>query len=226
MAQEKPRDYTQRFKQNGQRPGQNNGNNQQKKRRSAPDATVHHPPGFLFLLGGLGTTSGVVTNFWQGFTTFSAMWDLETPNGSIVDHRTDSMKFGIAFIIAFGSQLGLLLLTFKVDRQWKQDIAGGKQQKGGARGYVAAAIEVVQHVDLVTAWGTLSFVIDTVGDYVFVSNILAGIGTVPQIFLTALYAIFLYALSTIAFSASIQLFWAALAASAKYAAQHRPHHSH
>jgi hypothetical protein len=99
MAQQKPRDYTQRFQQNGQRPGQNKGNNQQKKRQSAPDVTVHHPPGFLFLLGGLGTMSGVVTNFWQGFTTFSAMWDLETPNGSIVDHRTDSMKFGIAFII-------------------------------------------------------------------------------------------------------------------------------
>jgi hypothetical protein len=232
MAQQQPKDYTQRFQKGNGNAGGNNqqsqgSNRQQRFKRSMPDQTIHHPAGFMFFLGGMGVFFGAATNIWQMFTTFSAMWDIMNPQGSRVDQRNQPMKFAIAAIIAVGSQLGLMMLTFKIDTRWKHNMTGATSTKSeAAKGYAATAIEVVQHVDLISAWGLLSFVIDTIGDFVFVSGILQGIGAIPQIFITALYAIFLYSLSTIAFARSVEYIWSGLAATAKYVAQQQNRHHH
>ncbi len=87
------------------------------------------------------------------------------------------------------------------------------------KGYGAAAIEVVQHVDVVTVYGLLSFGLDSLGDYTFIAGILQGLDFPSTLFVTFIYATSLYALSTVAFVRSVEYIGSGLAATAKYLKQ-------
>lgn len=191
--------------------------------RLAPHATISVPPLFMFILGALGILFGVACNMLQWFSTFTAMMDIMTPNGSVVNNASQPYKYLIAALIATAVQFGLLLIIFKIDHRWKKN-AGGKPIPVAAQlqGYGAATIEVVQHMDIVSLYGIGSFVIDTIGDFIFVSGILAGLDPTTQMFMTFIYAAALYCLSTVAFVRSIEYVWSGIAATAHFLKQSQP----
>lgn len=195
-----------------------------KPNASAPDSIVHTPPIVHYFLGLVGILFGFSANLWQVFTTILALVQLMTPSGAKFSFASMGWKLGVAVIIACATQFGLTIMVWRIDTTWKRKNAstGSSSQAGQMlKGYGLAAVEVVQHVDLVTAWGLISFCVDTVGDFTFVSSVLTGIGLTQTVFLTFLYAISLYALSTIGFVRSVEYIWAGLISSANYVKQHQ-----
>jgi hypothetical protein len=188
--------------------------------RLRPDASIHVPPIAMYILGGLGVVFGLGANCWQWFTTFSAMMDIMTPNGTRVNNASQPLKYAVAAIIATAMQFGILLLLFKIDTRWKKNTYGmNLSQIDKMKGYGAAAVEVVQHVDVVTVYGLLSFGLDSLGDYTFIAGILQGLDFPSTLFVTFIYATSLYALSTVAFVRSVEYIGSGLAATAKYLKQ-------
>jgi hypothetical protein len=172
-----------------------------------PDRIIHHPPIAMYVIGGGGVLLGVATNFFQMFTTFIAFWGILNPSGTPVDLGKQPMDFAICAFIAVSFQFSLIVLTFRIDSTWKRknaSIATGV--KGNA--IKSTAIEIVQHVNLVTIWGLLGFVVDTIGDYTFVSIYTTKLDPYNAIFIVFLYAVALYSLSTIACVRSIEFLWA------------------
>jgi len=185
--------------------------------RQMPDRTIHHPPIAMYVIGGGGVLLGLATNGWQMFTTFIAFWSLLNPNGTPVDVGKQPMDCMICALIAVSFQFSLILLVFRIDTTWKRKTAANGKGKGTA--FRSTAIEIVQHVNLVMVWGALGFVVDTVGDYTFVSVYTARLDPATAIFIVFLYAIGLYALSTIAFVRSIEFLWAGFRAADTIKAQ-------
>jgi hypothetical protein len=188
--------------------------------RLRPDVSIHVPPIAMYILGGLGVVFGFGANCWQWFTTFSAMMDIMTPNGTRVNNASQPLKYAVAAIIATAMQFGILLLIFKIDTRWKKNTYGlNVSPLDKMKGYGAAAVEVVQHVDVVTVYGLLSFGLDSLGDYTFIAGILQGLDFPSTLFVTFIYAASLYALSTVAFVRSVEYIGSGLAATAKYLKQ-------
>ena len=188
--------------------------------RLKPDSSIHVPPIAMYLLGGLGVVFGLGANCWQWFTTFSAMMDIMTPNGTRVSNASQPLKYVVAAIIATAMQFGILLLLFKIDTRWKKNTYGMNLSPiDKMKGYGATAIEVVQHVDVVTIYGLLSFGLDSLGDYTFIAGILQGLDFPSTLFVTFIYATSLYALSTVAFVRSVEYIGSGLAATARYLKQ-------
>ncbi len=172
-----------------------------------PDRTIHHPPIAMYVIGGGGVLLGIATNFFQMFTTFIAFWGILNPNGTPVDLGKQPMDFAICAFIALSFQFSLIVLTFRIDTTWKRKNASTATGSSG-NAIKSTAIEIVQHVNLVTIWGLLGFVVDTIGDYTFVSTYTAKLDPYNAIFIVFLYAVALYSLSTIAFVRSIEFLWA------------------
>src|SRR5260370_6234887 len=188
--------------------------------RLKPDSSIQVPPIAMYLLGGLGVVFGFGANCWQWFTTFSAMMDIMAPNGTRVSNTSQPLKYVVAAIIATAMQFGILLLLFKIDTRWKKNTYGlNLHPIDKMKGYGAAAIEVVQHVDVVTVYGLLSFGLDSLRHYTFIPGILQGIDFPSTLFVTFIYAASLYALSTVAFVRSVEYIGSGLAATAKYLKQ-------
>src|SRR5450755_4777772 len=131
-------------------------------KRGMPDETLHQPPAAMASLGWIGVIAGVGANFWQMYTTISAIWQMftgsTTPNTDFLN-----VTFDICFLIAFSFQFALLFLVFRINSRWKKQQAGGsmgKKKKSAASGYASAAVEVVQQLGLFTIWVGLAFVID------------------------------------------------------------------
>lgn len=186
----------------------------------APDQTVHTPPIVHYFLGAIGILFGFSANIWQVFTTILALVALMVTDSSHINYGGLGWKLGIAILIACSTQFGLTLLVWRIDSTWKKRHASAPATKGGfIKGYGLATVEVLQHIDLVTSWGIISFVVDTVGDYTFVSNNLQGVPLINMVFLTFLYAISLYALSTVGFVRSVEYIWAGLISSTRYVQQ-------
>lgn len=192
----------------------------QKLARSLPDQTVHHPPGAMFLLGGLGILFGFGANLWQMVTTFTAFWSMFNPKGTPVDPGKQPAVFAICGLIALSFQFALMMLTFRLDTTWKKyKVVGQPAEKSiksvaqaKANQVKATAVEVVQHVNLVMVWGGLGFVVDTIGDYTFIAIYTVSLDFLTSTFIIFCYAVGLYALSTIAFVRSIEYLWAGFAA--------------
>jgi hypothetical protein len=180
-----------------------------------PDATVHQSPGAMATLGWIGVGAGIFANLWQAYTTISATFQMFT--GSATPHLDlRDITFDICLLIAFSFQFALLFLVFRIDTRWKRQQAvggalGRKKINRGVSGYGHAAIEVVQQLGLFAVWVGLAFVIDTLGDYTFISGRTISADPVTSAFLIFLYAVALYALSTLAFVRSIEYCWAASA---------------
>jgi hypothetical protein len=189
------------------------------KRRAAqaPDTIVHTPPIVHYFIGGIGILFGFSANIWQIFTTWLALVSMMSPSGKI-EYGSLGWKAAIAALIACATQFGLTILVWRIDTRWKQKNAASPAGKPGdmIKGYGLAAVEVIQHIDLVTAWGLVAFAVDTVGDYTFVAGVLTGIDPTRTVFLTFLYATSLYALSTIGFVRSVEYIWAGLIVSTRY----------
>ena len=189
-----------------------------------PDETLHQPPAAMAALGLIGVIAGVAANFWQMYTTMSAIWQMFTGNTSPV---TDflNVTFDICFLIAFSFQFALLYLVFRINSRWKKQQAGGttgKKRKGAASGYASAAVEVVQQLGLFAIWVGLAFVIDTLGDFTFISARTVNADASTSAFLVFLYAVALYALSTISFARAWEYLWAASAGSDDRERSHAP----
>jgi hypothetical protein len=189
-----------------------------KRAAHAPDSTVHTPPIVHYVLGGIGILFGFSANMWQVFTTIIALVSMMSPPNAKINYASLGWKLAIAILIACATQFGLTILVWRIDTTWKRKNAASPAGKPGEmiRGYGLAAVEVVQHIDLVTFWGLVAFAVDTVGDYTFVSGVLTGIAPGQTIFLTFLYASSLYALSTIGFVRSVEYIWAGLIVSTRY----------
>ncbi len=91
--------------------------------RMKPDSSIHVPPIAMYLLGGLGVVFGFGANCWQWFTTFSAMMDIMTPNGTRVSNASQPLKYVVAAIIATAMQFGILLFCSYSSRS----IPGGRR---------------------------------------------------------------------------------------------------
>jgi len=179
--------------------------------RSLPDQTVHQAPGALAVLGWLGVLAGFGSNLWQMYTTISAVYQMFTGSSTPALNPGD-VTFDICVLIAFSFQFALLFLVFRIDTRWKRQQSGGSGSKRrGLKGYGYAAIEVVQHLGLFAIWVGLAFVIDTLGDYTFIASRTGHADATTSAFLIFLYAVALYALSTLAFVRSIEYLWAASA---------------
>lgn len=206
---------------------QQKGNNDPKKTRvlarGLPDETVHQPPSAMAVIGGIGVVAGMLANSWQMATTIDGVFQMFTHG----EHAfTDfwsfftnfrSVTYDICFLIAFSFQSALIYLVFRIDTKWKRQQTGngtGKKNKlhktgQQPQGYGKAAVEVVQQLGLFGIWVGLGFVIDTLGDYMFISSRIApNVDGVTSAFLIFLYAVALYALSTIAFVRAWEYLWA------------------
>ena len=184
--------------------------------RLTPDASSHVTPIAMYILGGFGVLTGLLANGWQWFTTFSAMMMVMTPSAKQFNNSNQPLKYVIAAIIATAMQFGILLLIFKIDNRWKKDTYGQQLDASQKmKGYGVAFVEVVQHIDVVTAYGLTSFAIDTFGDYTFVAGVLSGLDFYTTVFITFLYAAGLYCLSTIVFVRCIEYIGSGLAATAR-----------
>jgi hypothetical protein len=193
----------------GQQQQQQSQQQKPKVTRRLPDNTVHNPPGAMLTIGWIGVAAGVLANLWQMLTTILAFlllfraplqWD---------------MTLGICALIAFSFQFALIMLVFRIDSTWKKhkvNGTGSKKQQGTAKALRATAVEIVQQVSLVLIWGALAFVVDTIGDYTFIGSKTASLDETTAAFIIFMYAVALYALSTIAFVRSIEYLWAGYAA--------------
>lgn len=197
-------------------------NNDPKKTRllAMPDETVHQPPSAMAVIGAIGVIAGALANLWQQGTTIDGVFQMFT-NGrhAFTDFGSVFTSFGnviydICFLIAFSFQSALIYLVFRIDTKWKKQGTGlGKGKKGragsGVVDYGKSAVEVVQQMGLFGLWVCLAFVIDTLGDYMFISSkISPSVDAVTAAFLIFLYAVALYALSTIAFVRAWEYLWA------------------
>src|SRR5260370_13451552 len=116
------------------------------------------------------------------------MMDIMARNGTRVSNTSQPLKYVVAAIIATAMQFGILLLLFKIDTRWKKNTYGlNLHPIDKMKGYGAAAIEVVQHVDVVTLYVLLSFGLDSLGDYTFVSPLLQGLDFPPTLFVPSTY---------------------------------------
>lgn len=202
-----PRDYTSRFK--GARTGGSASSSTSfAAKPKGPDSVVHHPPAVLFVIGGGGCLCGIATNLWQVFTTFMALWIMfnvgATPGGGGIGFwQRQPIIAAICLLIAFCAQYFLQLLVFKIDSGWKKERESGKSSGGAILGSV---VHIVQQTDLITILSVLAFVVDTVGDFTFISVYTSSI------FLIFAYAVALYAFSTLGFVRGIEYLWAGWAA--------------
>jgi hypothetical protein len=195
--------------------------------RGLPDETVHQPPSAMAVIGAIGVLAGVLGNLWQMGTTIDGVFQMFT-NGrhAFIDFGSIFTNFGtviydICFLIAFSFQSALIYLVFRIDTKWKRQQTGGtgKKKRLGQQGYANAAVEVVQQIGLFAIWVGLAFVIDTLGDYMFISSRIApNVDGVTATFLIFLYAVALYALSTIAFVRAWEYLWASSKAKDYWAA--------
>jgi hypothetical protein len=185
--------------------------------RGLPDETVHQPPSAMAVIGGLGVIAGVLANSWQMATTIDGVYQMFTHGEHAISTFWSFFKFGnvvydICFLIAFSFQSALIYLVFRIDTKWKKQQTGGnngKKKRLGQVGYGRAAVEVVQQLGLFGIWVGLGFVIDTLGDYMFISSRIApNVDGPTTVFLIFLYAVALYALSTIAFVRAWEYLWA------------------
>jgi hypothetical protein len=187
-----------------------------------PDETVHQPPSAMAVIGAIGVIAGALSNFWQMGTTIDGVFQMFT-NGrhAFIDFGSFFTSFGnviydVCFLIAFSFQSALIYLVFRIDTKWKRQQAGGggkgKKKRGGndLAQYGKSAVEVVQQMGLFGIWVILAFIIDTLGDYMFISSRIApNVDASTAVFLIFLYAVALYALSTIAFVRAWEYLWAA-----------------
>ncbi len=185
--------------------------------RQAPDETVHTAPGAMYVIGGIGTFSGFAANIWQMVTTFTAFWFIFNPIGTPIDAQRQPVIFCICALIAFSFQFALTMLTWRLDTTWKKHnmrVAAGGSSGGAdkAQAMRNTAVEMIQHVNLVLIWGALGFVVDTIGDYTFIQSYTMHLDPGTQVFVIFIYAVALYALSTIAFVRSIEYITAGFAA--------------
>src|SRR5579859_1062582 len=136
----------------------------------APDNTVHHPPLILFGIGSGGCGAGCLTNLWQIFTTFFALWIMfnVATSGQInfTFWQKQPIIAAICLLIACCAQFFLQLLVFRLESAWKREQAQGKSTGGAILG---TTVRIVQQTDLVLLISALSFVVDTVGDFTFIS---------------------------------------------------------
>ncbi|MBV8822760.1 MAG: hypothetical protein JO123_08220 [Ktedonobacteraceae bacterium] len=187
--------------------------------RQMPDTTIHHPPGAMFFIGGLGILAGLAANVWQFITTFTAFWTMFNPRGTVIDPGKQPVLFVICGMMAFSFQFALMMLVFRLDTTWKKhhvtgQTAGIKEQaQAKVQQFKSTTVEIVQHVNLVVIWGALGFVVDTIGDYTFIAIYTTTLDPPTSTFIIFCYAVALYALSTVAFVRSIEYVWAGFAAS-------------
>jgi hypothetical protein len=207
-------------KQHNGRPGQGTG---RLFARQIPDQTIHHPPGAMFVLGGLGILFGFGANLWQMMTTFTAFWTMFNPANTPVTPGKQPVVFLICGLIALSFQFALMMLVFRLDTTWKKHRVTGSAPAATrtAQQLKSTAVEIVQHVNLVVVWGSLGFVVDTIGDYTFIAVYTAQLDPLTSSFIIFCYAVGLYALSTIAFVRSIEYLWAGFAAADNLKQQHK-----
>ena len=201
--------------------GQQPGRRPRRFGRGLPDPTVHHPPGAMYVLGLAGLFAGIFSNLWQMFTTMSAFWLLFYGAKSVlVLSFADfgNVVFYICLFIAFSFQYALMMLVFRLDSIWKKHMVGGGFGKKHSRGRVQTlAVEMVQQVTLVLIWALLGFVVDTIGDYTFIGSLTTRLDAFSQVFVIFMYAVALYALSTVALVRAIEYLWAGEAVADKLA---------
>ncbi|HEY7415058.1 MAG TPA: hypothetical protein VH593_07685 [Ktedonobacteraceae bacterium] len=182
-----------------------------RSRMQAPDQTTHQAPGCLITLGALVILVGTAGLCWQVFTTFSALWALLNPPGVPINYQAQPVIFIMCALISVSFEFALLMLVWRIDTAWKKRNAATPGDKEGR--FKSLAVEVVQHVDLMMVWGALGFIVDTVGDFLFVSLYAAHAGATYEILFIFLYVVSLYAVTTIGYVRAWEYVWAGLAVS-------------
>jgi hypothetical protein len=142
--------------------------------------TTHTSPGLAFFLGGLGCLLALVTNLTQMWTSASAFGEWFT-GGAIYQHLklADQLRVlpiinAASWVIAFGVQVGVLFVAFRVDVTWRKARAEGKVGKaapGDTEPVVRrTAVEMVSYENLLFAYGGVCFVANCIGDYGFITT--------------------------------------------------------
>ncbi len=142
--------------------------------------TAHTSPGLAFLLGGLGCFLALVTNLTQMWTSSSAFGEWFT-GGAIYQHLklADQVRVlpiinAAAWVMAFGVQVGVLFVAFRVDVTWRKARADGKVGKAATGDTEPAvrrtAVEMVSYENLLYVYGGVCFVANCIGDYSFITT--------------------------------------------------------
>ena len=172
----------------------------------ADSESVHHPPWFAYSLAMIGIIGGISANIWQVVTSVIAFFTLfsqGTVYKSLDQHGQAAATTGALFVsigMAISFQLGVLFFVFRVHKEFKEQ----KVKVGdGMQAVKATAVQLVGHHRLLLAWSAISFIMDTVGDFTFITVL------TDNSFLILMYTLSLYAVSTIILSVSLERHWAA-----------------
>jgi hypothetical protein len=211
-------DFTNKSKRSGSSGGSGGGAASQSA-RVAPDMTTHQPPGCLMTLGVVIVSFGTGGLAWQIFTTFSAIWMVMTV-GAAINYGAQPAVFIICALISVGFELCLLIQVWRIDTAWKKHRVNGTTPGQKSASFRATAVEIVQNADFISALGILAFVVDTVGDYLFISVYTIHAGFAYGALITFLYMVVLYAMTTLVYVRGWEYVWAGWAAARNEAHSH------
>lgn len=170
---------------------------------------VLHPPLWLFFLGGIEILWGAATNVVQVITSIVGLigWQQSETlkaNGYLVGTQlllAKNLGFdAVAVILAFGSQIGIQVITQQLRRRWKER----RMQEHESTGQ--ALVEIAASLDMLTILGYVSFIVCGVSDFMFITNLLPS-DSVATYVLMLFWGLVLAASSTAVLSDGVQRVW-------------------
>jgi len=162
-------------------------------------------PFYLFLIGFLALVASVGSNIIQGFTSFTAYIGMQDNDilkkygfgqGSLVVVRDHLPHVIIAGVIAVLAQIGMIISSQMISKQWKQKVVLEHAERR------QALAEIVTSADIGEIIGLVSVVACAISDYTFITLYDANI------ILMIFWGILLSGFSTWALVKSVEWLWA------------------
>ncbi len=169
-----------------------------------------HPPLWLFVLGGAETLWGVLTNFFQVFTSITGIlgWQqhelMDTYGyakaGQLILNRNVGL-FLVALVLGVSAQVGIQAFTQQIKKAWKQkrvmEHESTKQE----------IVEIVSELSIGQVIGYASLLVCCFSDYLFVTQV-DSTGSIGSYVIMTFWALLLAGSSTYIMHDGIQRFYA------------------
>jgi hypothetical protein len=204
------------------RPGGSGGPQQKtaKEKQDAQDQVLsfsagatHQPPWFTSGLAWFGIVVGLLANGLQVYTSDIAYQHMISTNEVFMHMNKagqDASQFTIQ-LICFGVslvfQLGLMFFVFRITNEMKNTKTPGMK---GMDQLKHTAVSIIDHQKILLLWTVIAAAYDTLGDFNFI-----GLYTDDPLSIF-IYAVALYAASTILLSKSLEVHWASAVAYANW----------
>jgi hypothetical protein len=174
---------------------------------------THQPPWFTSGLAWFGIGVGLLANGLQVYTSDIAYQHMITTNEVWLHMNKagqDAAQFTIQ-LICFGVslvfQLGLMFFVFRITNEMKNTKTPGMK---GMDQLKHTAVSIIDHQKILLLWTVIAAAYDTLGDFNFI-----GLYTDDPLSIF-IYAVALYAASTILLSKSLEVHWASAVAYANW----------